>query len=309
MDAAETVYYTPPSSTEKNDPVRPMATPPAQEQEKEPGSYLFRRVIKWLVYPLLVLNLLFYISDDFYRAVQVFTGGLWLFDWIVEFASSIDTLSSFILIIMLELETHVIEDEDWKGWVARSIRLTRSVCYVFVGVAAVGYFSSVVQNHRDLGQVNVDSLCELVSDDVSFVHNLQYTLLDASNCASLSDETVFFYMGEEAIVTTASGLRLERILAWIDALDALAWILILVSIELVIRLQETKSIGGQRFSRIYKVKIGLYTVLLLNAAIWAYLSHWFYVWDALVWIGAFLVIEMNINQWRDEIRAELDAAG
>lgn len=286
-----------------------MAAPPTQEQEEEPVSHTFRRVVKWLVYPLLFLNLLFYINDDFYRAVQVFFGDLYLFEWIIEFASSIDTLASFVIIITLELETYVIDDKDWKGWIAGAIQSTRYVGYALLGVAALGYFTSVVHNHRNLGRVDIDSLCSLVGDEVSFVYNLNYTVVDADNCAGLSRESAFFYMGEESIVTTASGLQLERILSWIDAVDAVAWLLVLVSIELVIRLQDRRSIGGQRFRAIYKAKIGFYTVLLLNAAIWAYLSHWFYVWDALVWIGAFLVIEMNVNQWRDEIRDEMLAAG
>ena len=77
------------------------------------------------------------------------------------------------------------------------------------------------------------------------------------------------------------------------------------TIELVIRLQEKNEVGGRRFTLIYRAKTALYAVLLLNAAVWAYLAHWFYVWDAFVWIGAFLIIEMNINQWRDEIRDRL----
>ncbi|MEM1174685.1 MAG: hypothetical protein AAGI27_07715 [Pseudomonadota bacterium] len=284
-----------------------MARPPAQEDQHEPGSYTLRRALKWVVYPLLALNLVFYISEDVYRAAQVFVGGHGLFEWIIEMASSIDTLASVIIIVTLELETHVIPDENWKGWIAHVVSKTRYACFALIGLAAVGYFTSVVHKHRDLGEVGVESLCDLVGRDISFVYKLHYTLLGEANCDGLSQETRFYYLGEESIVTTASGVTLERLLSWIDAVDALTWILILISIELVIRLQEKRSIGGGRFRSIYKAKIALYTVLLLNAAIWAYLSLWFYVWDALVWIGAFLVIEMNINQWRDEIRDELDA--
>ena len=37
---------------------------------------------------------------------------------------------------------------------------------------------------------------------------------------------------------------------------------------------------------------------------WAWLGHWLYLWDELVWIGGFAVIEMNMNEWRDEITEE-----
>jgi hypothetical protein len=55
----------------------------------------------------------------------------------------------------------------------------------------------------------------------------------------------------------------------------------------------------------------LYGVLLVDAAYWAWMGHWLYTWDQLLWIGGFWAIEFNMKLWRDSIEAneqELGAA-
>ena len=53
-------------------------------------------------------------------------------------------------------------------------------------------------------------------------------------------------------------------------------------------------------------KMFLYAILIALGVYWAYLSHWLYFWDELVWILGFSAIEMNINEWRDELQGEQD---
>ena len=48
----------------------------------------------------------------------------------------------------------------------------------------------------------------------------------------------------------------------------------------------------------------LYLSLIAIGIYWASLSHWFYLWDELVWIGGFAAIDMNLSEWRDEIVEE-----
>ena len=278
------------------------------EQEQEHGAYKLRRIAKWLIYPLLALNLWFYLDDEFLRVFQTNMTGATVIDWIIEFTSSIDTLAFIALIVLFELETHVVADTDWKGWTAKANRVARGACYGLIGLALFAYSASPSAYYRDVGQPDVDSLCELAGQDVSYVFNLEYVEVDRNNCLVLGDASSgLVYLGEESVVTTSVGLMLERLLGWIDVLDAVLWILILLTIERVIRLQERHEIDGRRIGRIYKLKAALYVTLFLFAAVWAFLSHWLYAWDAVLWIAGFLVIEMNVNQWRDEIRAEVAA--
>ena len=44
-----------------------------------------------------------------------------------------------------------------------------------------------------------------------------------------------------------------------------------------------------------------YAVLFFDAAYWAWMGHWLYTWDQLLWIGGFWAIEFNLKEWREEL--------
>ena len=94
---------------------------------------------------------------------------------------------------------------------------------------------------------------------------------------------------------------LERDLAWADLAEAIIWLVILASIEIIVRLQERGVTGGRLILSLNRLKAGLYLALVGIGIYWAVLGHWLYLWDELVWIGGFMAIEMNISEWRGEI--------
>ncbi len=108
------------------------------------------------------------------------------------------------------------------------------------------------------------------------------------------------------VVTDANGLELERDLALVDLVEAAVWLLILLAIEMIVRLQGRGVTGGPLIATGNAVKLFLYLILLAAGVYWATLSHWLYLWDELVWIGGFAAIEMNMAEWRDELLEEKD---
>jgi hypothetical protein len=148
---------------------------------------------------------------------------------------------------------------------------------------------------------NVSNLCEMVDADVSYVYNLEYTKVDEQTCGELSNETRFYWLAENPIVSDRAGLNLERDLAWADLVEATAWLLIVLAIETVVRLQDRDVTEGVIISAANRLQIFLYLLLIAIGIYWATLSHWLYLWDELVWIGGFSAIDMNLGQWRDEL--------
>ena len=69
-------------------------------------------------------------------------------------------------------------------------------------------------------------------------------------------------------------------------------------------LQDHGITGGTFLSAVNRIKLGLYAILILLGIYWAYLSHWLYTWDTLLWIGGFAAIEMNVSEWRDELQSK-----
>lgn len=146
----------------------------------------------------------------------------------------------------------------------------------------------------------VTNLCEMTADDVSFVRNLEYTSVDAATCATLSDATQFYRVANDPVVTDLAGLELERDLAWVDVVEVIVWLLVILTIELAVHMQSRGVTGGMLLSTARFFKLFFYIAILGMGVYWATLSHWVCLWDEIVWIGGFIAIEMNVSQWRNE---------
>jgi hypothetical protein len=256
--------------------------------------------VKWTVYGLLIVNFGFYLFDDWNRSIHVLEASSTVVDWAAEFATSIDEIGWFLLLLMFELETYTLSDESLNGWPSRAIRGVRLLCYSMIAyniyalaVAVVSLQPTVqVQGHADL--------CEMAEQNVSYVYNLEYTAIDADSCATLPESITYFWVGGDPVVSSLEGLTLQRTLAWADLIDASVWLLIMAAIEIAVRLQGLGTSASRLILLADRVRIFFYVVLISLGIHWASLGHWLYFWDDLLWIGGFAVIGMNLSHWRGE---------
>ena len=260
-----------------------------------------QQAVKWTVYTLLIINFVFYVFEDWNRAIHTLHAGSTFLDWTSEFANSIDESAWFLLLFMFELETYVVADEDWKGWIAHTVRGARLFCYVLIAHTVYAYIIVVANLQPTVAVEDISDLCGLIGADVSYVYNLEYTEVNDQTCGELSGESQFYWLAGDPVVSDMAGLNLERDLAWADLIEAVVWLLILLAIEIVVRLQSRGVSGGAMISTANTLKVFLYLTLIALGVYWATLSHWLYLWDELVWIGGFAAIEMNVSQWRDEL--------
>ena len=265
-----------------------------------------QQTIKWVVYTLLIVNFVFYIMEDWDRALHSLNAGSTLIEWTREFATSIDETAWFLLLIMFELETYTLSDKALKGWVEHTVRGIRVLCFVLLAHTIFAYVAEVADLTPTVQVEGVSQLCAMTDSNVSYVFNLEYTSITEETCSDLSSDSRFFWRTENTVVTDAGGLQLERNLAWVDLVEASVWLLIILAIETVVRLQGRGVTGGPLITTANAVQIFLYLILLVAAVYWATLSHWLYFWDELLWIGGFAAIEMNLSEWRDELLEEKD---
>lgn len=268
-----------------------------------------QQIIKWTVYALLIVNFLFYIAEDWGRAVHTINAGSAFLDWTSEFATSIDELAWFLLLAMFELETYVLSDQVLNGWVSRALHGIRLFCYVMIAHTIYAFSVTVIDLQPTIPVEGISDLCMMTDSDVSYVYNLEYTSVDEANCAGLSDESRYFWLTQDEIVSDARGLELERDLAWADLIEVVVWLLILLAIELNVQMQNRGVIGGPLITIGNTVKLLLYAILIVEGIYWATLSHWLYLWDELLWIGGFAAIEWNVSNWRDELKAKTQFIG
>jgi hypothetical protein len=263
--------------------------------------HTIQQAIKWVVYALLIINFVFYIIEDWNRAVHTLNAGSTLLDWTGEFATSIDESAWLLLLFMFELETYVVGDEKWSGWVAHTVRGVRLFCYLLLAHTVYAFLIVIMNLQPTVAVERVSNLCDMANSNVAYVYNLEYTDVSELNCGGLSNESQFYWLGEDPIVSDLAGLKLERDLAWADLGEVVVWLLILLAIEIVVRLQDRSVVGGALISTANALKFLLYLSLIALSIYWASLGHWLYVWDELVWIGGFAVIEMNVSDWRNEL--------
>ena len=271
------------------------------------NMHKIQQTIKWTVYALLIVNFVFYVFEDLNRAMHTLKDGSTLLDWAGEFATSIDELGWFLLLFMFEIETYIVDDEDWTGWIAHTVRGVRMFCFVMIGHTVYAFTIVVIGLQPTVPVEATTDLCDMVGADVSYVYNLEYTEVNEQTCGGLTDESQFFWLDDDPIVSDMAGLELERKLAWADLAEVVIWLLILLAIEVIVRLQSHGVTGGTLISTLNALKFALYASLIGLGIYWASLGHWLYFWDELVWIGGFAAIEMNVSQWRDELLGDKGA--
>lgn len=283
----------------------PESTTIAQPEPSRLTPHAIKQLIKWTVYTLLIVNFGFYVWDDWQVALHTLRAGGTIVQWASAFTTTIDEIAWFVLLALFELETYALSDETaYKSGVEKLMHVMRIICYFFLAHTIYAYSIAAIELYPAQPVTAVNDLCQLADQDLSYTYNLEYTLIDSTNCSQLSGASKYFYPGSETVVTDAAGLSLDRTLAWADLLEASVWLLIVFTIEFMVRMQSRGLTGGPLMTAANMSKIVLYGVLLVVAAYWGFLTHWFYVWDELVWIGGFAAIEMNVAEWRDEILEE-----
>jgi hypothetical protein len=261
----------------------------------------YQQVVKWTVYTLLLLNWALYIREDWLNAQHTLRNGGSLLDWTRAFGTSLDEAAWFGLLFLWELETYALSEHAWTRFVRRLFLAIRGVCYVFLAHTVFAWGTAWLGLHNLEPSQDVAHLCDLSGQGVSYTRNLDYTLIDEVNCAGLAVGAELFFVDNSA-VTDRSGLEIERRSAWFDLQDAVTWLLVMFTIEIGIWLQE-RNITGGTLMLVSRLGKAFYAVLFLDAAYWAWMGHWLYTWDQLLWIGGFWAIEFNLKEWRDAIEA------
>ncbi|MEQ8515328.1 MAG: hypothetical protein RIC38_06970 [Chromatocurvus sp.] len=259
-----------------------------------------RQAIKLVVYLLLLVNFTVYVTNDWTVATHTMRPDWSLLQWARAFATTLDELAWFALLMLFELETYLLEDESFTRARVAVMHGLRIACFLFIA-HTVYAFADYALDLQGESPVPADTLCRFTDAGVSYARNLTYTPVDAGNCDALSEGDTFYRFQSDTLVTDAVGMRIERELAWVDVAEVIAWLFILVLIELQVRLQDRGITGGRVLRTARWSKAALYALLWCAAAYWLYRGHWVFAWDEALWILGFMAIDMNMEEWRDEI--------
>jgi hypothetical protein len=259
------------------------------------------QIFKYSVYAFLTANIFIFFREEYHASQLQFADGMAFGQWLEAYAASIDTTAWVLLLLMFELETYVLSDEQLTPPVALALHAFRAVCYAVIVFAFYGYVANVVVIGGASPLPDVADLCTLAADNWSYAVDLdEYVALTGENCRSLSPSASFYQLpGFDAVVDQRGLTDISR-LAWVDVINAGVWILVVIVLEIDVRLQERNRLTQIAYRLSYATKFILYSTLLLAAIYWGFKGDFVDFWDAFLWLVAFVFIELNVVQWREE---------
>ncbi len=274
------------------------------------SRYTLYQAFKYALYLFLAMNVYWFFREESAANILLYPDGVGFRDIIDAYASTVDTAAWVVLLLMFELETYILDDRHFTRPVTWSLHSLRAFCYAFIAYAVSGYVGNLLSVLDVSTMAGVSDLCSLVSDGWSYSHDLEeYTLLTAANCGTFSTATTFLEFADAKAVVDQAGHDAIVRLAWVDVINAIVWLAVVLILEIDVRLQEKGLYEGLVYRVSNVIKIVLYSILFAAAVYWGLYGDFVDFWDAFLWLLAFFFIEMNVVEWRHEMREEQAASG
>lgn len=259
------------------------------------------RVFKYTVYSLLAINIYLFFAEEWAASAHRFADGILLTEVIEAFAASIDTAAWVVLLLLFELETYILDDRHFTRRVTWTLHGLRALCYTFIVYAFYGYLTKLGFLLGAESLAGVSDLCALANGDWVYAMDLdEYAVISAANCGDVSVASHYLQFPGMQAVVDGSGYQDILRLAWVDVINAGVWLLVVLVLEIDVRLQERQRLEGKALSISNISKSILYTILFIAAVYWGVKGDFVDFWDAFLWLVAFVFIELNVFEWRQE---------
>ncbi len=280
-------------------------------QDSSPASShiigrVFYRAAKYLIYGLLTVNVGLFLQEEMLSAQHALDSGSNLSSLIQLFSATLDTAAWVILLLLFELETAVIPDEKLVGKTKWLIHGVRFLCGAAIVSACLGYIGE-----WEVFLVSAPAPanpCELVDGRWSVLLDFDdFTPLTPENCLVLGNNALQA-TGLSYVLATPAAFESAYDLALVDVVNASAWILVVILLEIEVRLQLRGGVPEQFQWLMNGFKVVLYTTLALAAVYWGFEGEFLDFWDAALWLFAFVFIELNVFAWQQELKTQGEAS-
>jgi len=266
------------------------------------------QLFKYTVYAFLTFNIYLFFDEEFAAAALQFPNGIAPVDMIEAYSATVDTLAWVVLLLMFELETYVLDDDKFTRTTTWLLHGLRAICYAFIVYAFYGYIANLAFVVDTVPVAGVSDVCALLPGEWSWATTLdEYERITAANCASWSEAGVFVQFRDLPAIVDPAGLTDIVRLAWVDVINAAVWLLVVLVLEIDVRLQERNRLEGLALKLSGAAKFVLYGILFLAAVYWGIKGDFVDFWDAFLWLVAFVFIELNVFELREEENLALAA--
>jgi len=263
---------------------------------------------KWLVYILLAWNALQFFQEDLAASAVTFNHHISWRNVVEAFSASIDTTAWLVLLLVFEFETAIFTDDQLKGGLKWFLAVLKVVSYLLIIYSFYGYLNKYLVI-TTLLPFDIADTCSLVGTNWNYVVNLDdYLPMDAAACAAMQGQELFQVSGTE-IVGTREALDSAWGLAVIDIINSATWLGIVVLLETEVWMQLRDALTDRLMKLGKYLKGFLYSILFIAAIYWGLEGSFLDFWDAFLWLVAFILIELNIFQWHEEVEEVQGAEG
>ena len=249
-----------------------------------------------MTYSLLCLNVVLFFIEEYDSLEHTFIANLTALQFIQVFSATIDTLSWFLLLLIFEIETSLIGLRRTERKTSRAVFMLRGFCYGAICYAFLGYYYELLTIY-DVKSVPLTEVCLSTSDWSILVDIDEFISLQPENCQLLP--SVLMQISSFKTITSMDTLISVQYLTWLDLINAGAWILVVVVLELELLLLKLEQVSKRVINLIFLSKITLYFTLFAAAIYWGFAGDFLDFWDASLWLFAFVFIELNIFQNTD----------
>lgn len=243
-----------------------------------------------------------YIAADIQAASRTLDASNGFMDWLSMYAISIDVIAWVTLLIIYELETSTLEDEvlnsGWK-WL---LYVISALCYIAIFWAMAGYIGKLLLI-TDYSLFSSASVCSLGSDWVQMKMLDDFVPLNGTVCAGLEAVreagNLYQLNGEQILFTRQEyyGLGGAWSIAWSDVIEGILWIAVMAMIQLEIVLQLRQELSPILLRAFSLAKAACYLLVILVTVYYSVFGRAVDIYDSILWLLAFLFIELNLSEW------------
>ncbi len=272
------------------------------EQKKKPliNKAVAFQLFKYTIYCLLMLDIYHFFLEDYAASTQTFAKGISANEIIEAFTATIDTIAWLVLLLLFELETYILEDEQIKGKVKWTMNTVRILCYCFIVYSLYGFISKFNLLHATVPFITKD-VCSLIGTSFTYIKEIdQYLPLSKEICQGFVNTPLIQIVGTD-IITEQNMLTETQRLSTVEVTNSITWLLVVLVLEIEVFLQLKGALSERKIKFSKWIKSVLYCVLFLVAGYWGIKGGFLDFRDAFLWLVAFWFIEMNIFQWSEEI--------
>jgi len=272
----------------------------AEVSESSPWWYHLYTLVKYATYALLSLNIYLFLQQELTSANHSLATEFDIGTIIQLFSATLDTAAWVVLLLLFELETAVIPDEKLVGGTKLLIHGVRLACGAAIVSAFVGYWG---EWQVFLAATSIPApACDLVGQGWSVLLDIDaFVPLDAASCAALGSDALNITSLNQ-VLATPQAFASAHDLALADVINAAAWILVVVILEIEVRLQLKGGVPRHWQWAMNGTKIALYLTLGAAAVYWGFEGEFLDFWDAFLWLFAFVFIELNVFEWQQELK-------